>query len=88
MTSYDRYKHACEKYGYSHVGEQVYWEMIKLLSDHLQKRTRDPSGDCPYIIYNVRGLRIKVKLIRKDAEINFFSEEQYREIISKYKDKQ
>lgn len=83
--SYYTYLDACRKFGVKSMTEEEYQYTINDALSRLMKMTPD-SGKHPFIVYNVNGLRIKIKQVGNNAQINFFSEEQFKDIVSKYKE--
>lgn len=86
MTPYEIYVAACKKYKCEPIGEDWHTYYIKESVRELEI-AKNTSGDkYPYVIRSINQLVMKVKLIGEELEINYFNEEQFTDIISKYKE--
>jgi hypothetical protein len=87
MTPYEIYQEACIKYSCESITPDWHDYYMREAAKVLQL---EPSalapGKCPYVIWDVKGLVMKVKLVGDKLEVNYFNLEQYTDIISKYKE--
>jgi hypothetical protein len=87
IPSYRRYRTACDSFGCKCVSIKEYTDLIKDASLKLADKETSKES-CPYIVYELEGIYVKIKKTNEESlEINFFEEDVYDDVISKYKEK-
>lgn len=85
-ASYELYREACKKYRAEPVSAEEYNSVVESACTRL-KDMEITVNKCPYICYNINRVVVKFKRIDdENVEVNFFSKDQFKDIISKYKE--